>query len=151
MAFIKLSFMSSSSQHAQVIFIDNEIRPESEWDIDSEACGLCEKQFSMIGRRHHCRSCGLCACDTCAPYTIALTKNKIETCRIRICTVCSLSSLAVSPLSRISNPATPLVKGSAGSRLQEVSIGSCNRSAPLYHKVTFSNISLSLSPLSSLH
>ncbi len=145
--------MSSSSQsNVQVIFIDNEIRPESEWDIDSEACGLCEKQFSMIGRRHHCRSCGLCACDTCAPYTIALTKNKIETCRIRICTVCSLSSLAVSPLSRISNPATPLVKGSAGPRLQEVSIyiDSCNPSVSLYHKsrsLTF--LSFSLSPSSS--
>lgn len=106
----------------QIVYIDNDIRPESEWDIDGEACALCEKHFSLIGRRHHCRSCGLCACDTCAPYTIALTKNKIETCRIRICTVCSQSSLAVSPLSRISHPATPIVKGkSAGSSSNEVS------------------------------
>ena len=119
--------MSSISQ--VVIYIDGEIRDNSNWDPDGDACSLCEKPFpfSPFSRKHHCRSCGICACDSCAPYTIALTKNKIETCKIRICTVCTASSLAVSPLSRPSYPALPSM--SRGGITKSLEVGKFYRSS----------------------
>ena len=39
------------------------------WQLDSEAaeCAVCSSQFNfLLRRRHHCRSCGKCVCDSCS-------------------------------------------------------------------------------------
>mmetsp|Transcript_11640 Transcript_11640/g.17895 ORF Transcript_11640/g.17895 Transcript_11640/m.17895 type:complete len:247 (+) Transcript_11640:55-795(+) len=39
------------------------------WVSDEVAtnCMLCNSKFSLFWRRHHCRRCGLCVCNNCAP------------------------------------------------------------------------------------
>ena len=36
-------------------------------DKDIVRCLLCNSSFSLLNRRHHCRRCGKCVCNTCAP------------------------------------------------------------------------------------
>ena len=35
------------------------------WQPNVARCGICNRQFSMFSRRHHCRSCGRCVCGRC--------------------------------------------------------------------------------------
>jgi trimeric autotransporter adhesin len=37
-------------------------------DEDVDACGECEEAFTLVLRRHHCRSCGLIFCHACVPF-----------------------------------------------------------------------------------
>ncbi|CAN0364128.1 unnamed protein product [Pylaiella littoralis] len=36
-------------------------------DDEKEACMLCERKFTFVLRRHHCRRCGRLSCKFCAP------------------------------------------------------------------------------------
>ncbi|KAJ6251135.1 faciogenital dysplasia protein [Anaeramoeba flamelloides] len=59
------------------------------WVPDSLAinCGLCNKAFSMLKRRHHCRSCGKCICGNCSKYKIVLEHlHKFK--KVRVCNRC---------------------------------------------------------------
>lgn len=38
-------------------------------DEDHARCQRCQLDFSLLRRRHHCRKCGHCLCDKCAPPT----------------------------------------------------------------------------------
>lgn len=42
---------------------------EPAWSPDGEnkACQICDANFSLMNRRHHCRRCGRCVCLKCAP------------------------------------------------------------------------------------
>eukprot|EP00434_Breviolum_minutum_P017244 symbB.v1.2.015222.t2/scaffold1115.1/size137032/7 len=46
-------------------------RPAKGWnwtpDTDAADCEICDVPFSLLRRRHHCRYCGRCICDTCSP------------------------------------------------------------------------------------
>lgn len=42
-------------------------RPHWTPDAQCVACEECKKPFSLLTRRHHCRSCGRCICGVCAP------------------------------------------------------------------------------------
>merc|ERR1712070_48268 len=35
-------------------------------DEDSKWCSVCERSFSLLRRRHHCRTCGRLVCDACS-------------------------------------------------------------------------------------
>ena len=35
-------------------------------------CMICDSKFTLINRRHHCRSCGDCICSACAKHKITL-------------------------------------------------------------------------------
>ncbi len=45
------------------------VRNEPKWAPDSYSpnCMLCSKKFSLFFRKHHCRKCGKCVCNECAP------------------------------------------------------------------------------------
>lgn len=67
-------------------FIDDsytllEERRRHHWVRDdiSDKCLACEKNFSFLRRRHHCRSCGGIFCYECSGYSIEIPKF-IDTC-----------------------------------------------------------------------
>lgn len=39
------------------------------WTADKAApqCELCRTHFTLLERRHHCRNCGRCVCNSCSP------------------------------------------------------------------------------------
>lgn len=36
-------------------------------DDSVSACCICQTEFSLFNRRHHCRLCGIVVCDACSP------------------------------------------------------------------------------------
>jgi len=65
----------------------------SHWKPDSEvkACAACQRPFTFINRRHHCRRCGDIFCNQCASYTFRLDRNcKIDSKGVlsRVCRSC---------------------------------------------------------------
>ncbi|RUS86393.1 hypothetical protein EGW08_005843 [Elysia chlorotica] len=67
------------------------------WVPDSEAknCMHCSKsEFSMVNRRHHCRHCGIVACNSCTSKRWLLPEQSTKP--IRVCLTCyqKLSSQA---------------------------------------------------------
>lgn len=58
----------------------------SDWIEDNEAqvCMICQKEFTLFNRRHHCRRCGRVLCDKCAPKSYYAEQNGQD----RLCLVC---------------------------------------------------------------
>jgi len=48
------------------------------WIPDSYVpnCMICNSQFSVFNRRHHCRNCGDCICSNCSKHKIVLPFSK---------------------------------------------------------------------------
>mmetsp|Transcript_32095 Transcript_32095/g.37728 ORF Transcript_32095/g.37728 Transcript_32095/m.37728 type:complete len:231 (-) Transcript_32095:49-741(-) len=42
------------------------------FDDESPACMRCDREFSMLRRRHHCRKCGLLVCHMCSNYSLPI-------------------------------------------------------------------------------
>eukprot|EP01128_Nolandella_sp_AFSM9_P006966 TRINITY_DN369_c1_g3_i1.p1 TRINITY_DN369_c1_g3~~TRINITY_DN369_c1_g3_i1.p1 ORF type:complete len:450 (-),score=65.87 TRINITY_DN369_c1_g3_i1:126-1475(-) len=63
---------------------------EALWEKDSSAsaCGICGTTFSLLTRRHHCRSCGRLFCGTCCSTKKALPQYGYDT-PVRICDICA--------------------------------------------------------------
>lgn len=57
---------------------DNELQNTWESDEDVKQCRKCERKFSMILRKHHCRHCGLIFCDRCSLSRIFLKPHQIQ-------------------------------------------------------------------------
>ncbi|GMH56044.1 hypothetical protein TrRE_jg1125 [Triparma retinervis] len=58
------------------------------WDANTPRCQLCQRDFSLLVRRHHCRNCGKCVCGTCAFSKVRMDQvdeNKLQ----RVCNVCA--------------------------------------------------------------
>ncbi|KAK3857662.1 hypothetical protein Pcinc_036102 [Petrolisthes cinctipes] len=60
---------------------------EAHWAPDREAthCLLCEKEFSISRRRHHCRHCGNIFCHGCSDNTMPLPSSARP---VRVCDTC---------------------------------------------------------------
>lgn len=54
-------------------------------DRDAQRCGKCEKSFSLVRRRHHCRACGDVFCSQCSSSRAPVPAYK-SVCRV--CVVC---------------------------------------------------------------
>lgn len=57
------------------------------WTPNTKRCNVCSKSFSIIRRRHHCRKCGNCVCDTCSPRECYRPLPPV-TKPVRHCTAC---------------------------------------------------------------
>lgn len=49
------------------------------WQPDSEVneCPICNRPFSWMFRRHHCRKCGRVVCNDCSPHRITIPRQFI--------------------------------------------------------------------------
>ncbi|KAH3732447.1 protein piccolo [Pelomyxa schiedti] len=64
------------------------------WQSDSEApnCNLCEGEFTLFNRRHHCRLCGKVVCGTCSLRRVVVP-HLSESDRQRVCDYCWMNKL----------------------------------------------------------
>eukprot|EP00727_Mastigamoeba_balamuthi_P012320 m51a1_g7710 hypothetical protein (413) ;mRNA; r:105990-107598 len=56
-------------------------------DGDSSACSLCEREFTVMNRRHHCRHCGKLFCGYCTSKRSAIANQDFAT-PVRVCETC---------------------------------------------------------------
>ncbi|XP_067858774.1 RUN and FYVE domain-containing protein 2-like [Heptranchias perlo] len=54
-------------------------------DRDATSCKLCEKEFSISTRKHHCRNCGEIFCNTCSDNELPLPSSPKP---VRVCDTC---------------------------------------------------------------
>lgn len=55
-------------------------------DTASNTCLVCQIEFTMTRRRHHCRACGQLLCDACTPHKALLPGLGPK--KVRICRAC---------------------------------------------------------------
>ncbi|XP_076205958.1 lateral signaling target protein 2 homolog isoform X2 [Aptenodytes patagonicus] len=69
-----------------------------EWVPDSTCsqCSACRSPFTLLRRRHHCRSCGKIFCARCSPHTAALPHYG-QPKPVRVCTHCYAAHLSPTP------------------------------------------------------
>ena len=74
---------------------DDALSDEADWigDDQIESCLLCALPFTLLSRRHHCRSCGLLCCAQCSTKKAATQTAGA----VRVCDACynRLSDLAL--------------------------------------------------------
>jgi Ran GTPase-activating protein (RanGAP) involved in mRNA processing and transport len=60
------------------------------WEKDAEvpSCRACQVKFTLVKRRHHCRSCGRIVCDSCSNLRAHTRPGSSE--KERVCDVCFL-------------------------------------------------------------
>eukprot|EP00456_Euglypha_rotunda_P009066 TRINITY_DN11926_c0_g1_i1.p1 TRINITY_DN11926_c0_g1~~TRINITY_DN11926_c0_g1_i1.p1 ORF type:complete len:218 (-),score=8.73 TRINITY_DN11926_c0_g1_i1:78-641(-) len=56
-------------------------------DTDAHHCTLCQKEFTLLNRRHHCRACGTVCCGTCSLNKLIIKHIK-ATVPVRVCDHC---------------------------------------------------------------
>ena len=59
------------------------------WSHDTKECEVCDQSFGLIRRRHHCRNCGKCVCNSCSPNTWKL--EHVSSKPQRVCNMCYVS------------------------------------------------------------
>lgn len=56
------------------------------WEDDAQSsCSLCTSAFTLLRRRHHCRSCGSLVCAECSPFAVTLKGHSAPQ---RVCVSC---------------------------------------------------------------
>ncbi|TDH65838.1 hypothetical protein CCR75_009602 [Bremia lactucae] len=59
-------------------------------DVAARTCAKCERFFSLVNRRHHCRVCGEIFCHACSRTRMVLATNSGEIPRRqRVCDLCA--------------------------------------------------------------
>jgi FYVE zinc finger/PH domain len=69
------------------------------WQPDEESsnCIECDEEFTMLNRRHHCRTCGLLFCDRCCPMREDKNGNPTK----RICHTCFSKTKSTTSVSKL--------------------------------------------------
>ncbi|EDQ88204.1 uncharacterized protein MONBRDRAFT_32869 [Monosiga brevicollis MX1] len=57
--------MNPIAANGQLVMLE---LPRQQWEPDEarQGCNLCEMRFTFFKRRHHCRLCGILACEACS-------------------------------------------------------------------------------------
>eukprot|EP01105_Mastigella_eilhardi_P002564 TRINITY_DN131_c1_g1_i1.p1 TRINITY_DN131_c1_g1~~TRINITY_DN131_c1_g1_i1.p1 ORF type:complete len:805 (-),score=209.56 TRINITY_DN131_c1_g1_i1:66-2426(-) len=58
-------------------------------DTATNACLLCNRQFSLTFRRHHCRNCGIIVCGYCSTSKTKLSRLAADADPVRVCDECT--------------------------------------------------------------
>eukprot|EP01062_Namystynia_karyoxenos_P029420 TRINITY_DN22104_c0_g1_i1.p1 TRINITY_DN22104_c0_g1~~TRINITY_DN22104_c0_g1_i1.p1 ORF type:complete len:780 (+),score=216.76 TRINITY_DN22104_c0_g1_i1:94-2340(+) len=116
----------------------------AEWQPDGDAadCAICQKSFTLLLRKHHCRKCGRCVCDNCSPHRESLPGHVAPQ---RVCTECETvgaSKQNTGAMARLRDAKSRLVAGGIafhrnqkgdilvrGSSVEEIDGGSPKRPA----------------------
>lgn len=80
--------LSSTSDLLQRVYMkDPRTNYKVGWvmDFESPSCMICNKDFSMLRRRHHCRACGFLICSDCSSNTMPVTGLRGQQ---RVCDSC---------------------------------------------------------------
>jgi hypothetical protein len=82
-----LNLIAPSNYRAHIVSRDSVVT----WipDSDSKACLVCEQEFTLITRRHHCRLCGNLICHACSTSLPISNIKSDNPAGIRICSNCS--------------------------------------------------------------
>ncbi|OAF69037.1 hypothetical protein A3Q56_03244 [Intoshia linei] len=79
----------TNSSHSQNLNC-NVIKPKrkitqkkAEWVEDDliDNCLYCDKKFTLVLRKHHCRKCGKVFCNDCSPYRFVSHNKSVRVCR----------------------------------------------------------------------
>jgi len=92
-----------------------ELAPAWVPDTETTHCMHCKKTvFSFVNRRHHCRKCGIVACNACTNKRFLLPNQSSKP--LRVCDTCfaQLSTSGVDPASPSSSVVTGSVEDSSG-------------------------------------
>ena len=65
------SFLTSAEEDKKRFELRN---PDGIWENGNQICFSCERQFTFVKRRHHCRSCGKEVCATCSALKMEGTR-----------------------------------------------------------------------------
>ena len=79
-----LSFIPTLSEQ---ILRDQAEQTHILWSKDTPDCELCSTKFTFFTRRHHCRRCGKCVCNSCSFYIGAEPINE-KTSVLQPCRIC---------------------------------------------------------------
>jgi len=65
---------------------------DAQWAPDDQGthCRLCEKEFNLSRRKHHCRNCGEIFCASCSDNTMSLPSSAKP---VRVCDTCHVHLL----------------------------------------------------------
>lgn len=61
-----MSLKGSSSKHLR----------NAQWQKDATQCGDCNKPFSIVNRKHHCRRCGNIFCSSCSDRSLLIPREQ---------------------------------------------------------------------------
>ena len=56
-------------------------------DAEISSCFICEREFGMMERQHHCRKCGTAVCTDCSGYKVELPELAYYE-PVRVCSNC---------------------------------------------------------------
>lgn len=94
MAATEKKLVKSKSGYRMVPVIDTHTSPftisEPAWVPDTQCphCNQCQGKFDFMNRRHHCRRCGKCFCDSCCSHKVRL-QRMLFVDPVRHCKSCS--------------------------------------------------------------
>ena len=80
----KIRCKSNEEYTDWTVFLKKSLRHK--WK-NNKNCAICKKNFGLFHRKHHCRKCGKCICDTCSPIRSTLPELAY-TEMVRICCEC---------------------------------------------------------------
>ncbi|CUS23328.1 LAQU0S09e02300g1_1 [Lachancea quebecensis] len=81
-----VEFPSNPSRHSELAAAMFDSKTPADW-IDSDTCMICSNKFSLLNRRHHCRSCGGIFCQEHSSRFIPLPDLGIYD-NVRVCDNC---------------------------------------------------------------
>ncbi|KAM3165500.1 Vacuolar protein sorting-associated protein 27 [Lachancea thermotolerans] len=81
-----VDFPSNPSRHSELAAAMFDSKTPADW-IDSDTCMICSNKFSLLNRRHHCRSCGGIFCQEHSSHFIPLPDLGIYD-NVRVCDNC---------------------------------------------------------------
>eukprot|EP01103_Thecamoeba_quadrilineata_P013377 TRINITY_DN3700_c0_g1_i2.p1 TRINITY_DN3700_c0_g1~~TRINITY_DN3700_c0_g1_i2.p1 ORF type:complete len:158 (-),score=27.15 TRINITY_DN3700_c0_g1_i2:71-544(-) len=100
---------------------DDVLEPPA-WEADEQTsnCHLCQAQFSVIRRRHHCRNCGKIFCGNCSSNKLKLPQYKTNSGRPeRVCNSCFAKLSPSLKGGRSPAPNSPTLSPNSGSGLRK--------------------------------